>query len=48
MRIMATREGGDSVQGGEEGCPSEKASKGAQNLGGCRQARGRAEGLDER
>ena len=40
-------EGGDRVLRGEEGCSSERAGKGAQNLGGCRQARGRAEGLDE-
>ena len=42
---MATREGGGRVLGGEEGCSSERAGRGARNLGGCRRARGRAEGL---
>ena len=43
-----TKVGGDRVLGGEEGCSLERAGTGARNLGGCRQARDWAEGLDGR
>ena len=46
--VMAMREGGDRVLGGEEGGSLGRGGKGARVRGGCRRARGRAEGLDAR